>query len=169
VLWAAGVTASPLAHTLGVPLDRAGRVLVEPDLSVPGHPEAFVVGDLAAMTDARGRPLPGLAPIATQQGRWAAQNIGRRSAGQPTRPFRYTDRGTMATIGRNSAVANIRGIKLWGFPAWLAWAGIHVLNLIGYRNRFVVGVQWLWSYLTLQRGARLITETAPPAGPRDEG
>ena len=169
VLWAAGVVAAPVAHTLGVPLDRVGRVLVEPDLSLPGHPEAFVVGDLTAMSDAKGRPLPGLAPVATQQGRWAAQNIGRRLAGQATLPFRYTDRGTMATIGRNSAVANIRGVKLWGFPAWLAWAGIHILNLIGYRNRFVVGAQWLWSYVTLQRGARLITETAPLTGRRDEG
>ncbi len=161
VLWAAGVTASPLGRTLGVPLDRAGRVLVERDLSVPGHPEAFVVGDLAAMTDAKGRPLPGIAPVAIQQGQWAAGNIARALEGQPSRPFRYRDRGNMATIGRNSAVADIKGLKLWGFPAWLAWAVVHVFNLIGYRNRIVVSVQWLWSYLTLQRGARLITETAP--------
>ena len=166
VLWAAGVTASPVARTLGVPLDRAGRVQVEPDLSVPGHPDAFVVGDLAAMTDAKGRPLPGVAPVAIQQGRWAARNIARRLTGQPTQPFRYKDRGNMATIGRNSAVADIRGLKLSGFVAWLAWAVIHVLNLIGYRNRLVVAVQWLWSYLTLQRGARLITETE--RGPRTD-
>jgi len=163
VLWAAGVRSSPLTPTLGVELDRAGRVRVEPDLSVPGHPELFVVGDLSALTDRKGRPLPGTAPVAIQQGRWAAENIVRRVGGQPTIPFRYRDRGNMATIGRNSAVADIKGLRLSGFPAWLAWAVVHVFNLIGFRNRLVVSIQWTWSYLTYQRGARLITGQMAPA------
>jgi NADH dehydrogenase len=157
VIWAAGVLASPLGKTLGAPVDRAGRVLVAPDLTVPGHPEVFAIGDLAALKDARGEPLPGTAPVAMQQGEWAAANIGRLMAGRRTRPFRYRDRGNMATIGRNSAVADIRGLRLTGFLAWLTWAGVHVLNLIGFRNRVLVALQWLWSYLTFQRGARLIT------------
>ena len=149
--------ASPLAQSLGVPLDRAGRVQVEKDLSVPGRPEVFVVGDLATLTDAKGKPLPGTAPAAIQEGRWAAANIVRRVAGDVPRPFRYRDRGNMATIGRNSAVADIKGLRLTGFVAWLAWAIVHVFNLIGFRNRVLVSIQWLWSYLTFQRGARLIT------------
>lgn len=164
VLWAAGVQASPLARSLDAPLDRAGRVRVEDDLSVPGHPEAFVVGDLATLTDPRGKPLPGTAPVAIQQGRWAADNIERLVAGQATRPFRYRDRGNMATIGRNSAVADIKGLRLTGFVAWLAWAIVHVFNLIGFRNRLLVSIQWLWGYLTFQRGARLITD--PSRTPR---
>ena len=157
VIWAAGVLASPLGRTLGVPVDRAGRVLVEPDLSIPGYPGVFVIGDLAALVDAQGKPLPGTAPVAMQQGNTAAHNIERVIAGRAPRPFRYRDRGNMATIGRNSAVADIHGLRLTGFVAWLAWAVVHVLNLIGFRNRVLVALQWLWSYLTFQRGARLIT------------
>ena len=159
IVWAAGVRASSLGHSLGAPLDRAGRVLVDPDLSVPGHPEIFVVGDMAALSDDRGRPLPGTAPVAMQQGKAAAANVLRRLQGRATESFRYRDRGNMATIGRNAAVADIAGLRLTGFVAWLAWAFIHVLNLIGFRNRMLVALQWLWSYLTFQRGARLITGT----------
>jgi len=157
IVWAAGVQSSPLGRSLGVKLDRAGRVIVNPDLSVPGHPEIFVIGDMASLADSRGRPLPGVAQVAMQQGAWAAVNILRAIDGKPGRPFRYRDLGNMATIGRNSAVADIRGLRLTGFVAWLAWALVHILNLIGFRNRVLVGLQWLWSYLTLQRGARLIT------------
>jgi NADH dehydrogenase len=159
IVWAAGVQASPLARSLGVELDRAGRVLINPDLSVPGHPEIFVIGDMASLKDARGRPLPGVAQVAMQQGAWAAANIVRAIEGKPARAFRYRDLGNMATIGRNSAVADIRGLRLTGFVAWLAWAVVHILNLIGFRNRVLVALQWLWDYLTFQRGARLITGT----------
>jgi NADH dehydrogenase len=159
IVWAAGVQASPLGRSLGVELDRAGRVLVNPDLSAPGHPEIFVIGDMASLEDARGRLLPGVAQVAMQQGAWAAANIQRAIEGKPTRPFRYRDLGNMATIGRNSAVADIRGLRLTGFVAWLAWAVVHILNLIGFRNRVLVALQWLWDYLTFQRGARLITGT----------
>jgi NADH:ubiquinone reductase (H+-translocating) len=158
IVWAAGVQASPLGRSLGVELDRAGRVLVNPDLSIPGHPEIFVIGDMASLKDARGRPLPGVAQVAMQQGAWAAANILRAIEGKPARVFRYRDLGNMATIGRNSAVADIRGLRLTGFVAWLAWAFVHILNLIGFRNRVLVALQWLWDYLTFQRGARLITE-----------
>lgn len=161
VLWAAGVQAAPLARSLDVSLDRAGRVEVNADLSAPGHPNIFVVGDLAALA-VKGKPLPGTAPVAIQQGRWAAANIARAVSGEQTHRFRYRDRGNMATIGRNSAVADIRGLRLTGFVAWLAWAVVHVFNLIGFRNRLVVSIQWLWGYLTFQRGARLITDPAPP-------
>jgi NADH:ubiquinone reductase (H+-translocating) len=160
IVWAAGVQASPLGRSLGVELDRAGRVLVNPDLSIPGHPEIFVIGDMASLKDARGRPLPGVAQVAMQQGAWAAANILRAIEGKPARVFRYRDLGNMATIGRNSAVADIRGLRLTGFVAWLAWAFVHILNLIGFRNRVLVALQWLWDYLTFQRGARLITEAA---------
>ena len=155
-LWAAGVAASPLARDLGAPLDRQGRVRVVADLSVPGHPEIFVAGDLAAV-ESGGRPVPGLAPAAMQEGRHAARSIRRRLAGRPTRPFRYLDKGTLATIGRKAAVADIRGWKISGFPAWAAWLGIHIFFLIGFRNRLLVLIQWAWAYVTWQRGARLIT------------
>ncbi len=157
VLWAAGVAASPLARSLGVPLDRAGRVLVEPDLSIPGHPEAFVIGDLAAFIHQTGQPLPGLAPVAIQQGRAVADNVLRRLRGEPTRPFHYFDKGSMAAIGRAKAVAVLGRLRLWGFPAWLAWVFVHILYLIGFRNRFLVVFEWAWAYFTYQRGARLIT------------
>ncbi len=157
VVWAAGVRASPLGRSLGAELDRAGRVMIERDLSILGHPEVFVTGDMASLADARGRPLPGVAQVALQQGKWAAANILRRIDGRPTRAFRYRDLGNLATIGRNSAVADIRGLRLTGFIAWLVWAVVHILNLIGFRNRVLVALQWLWQYLTFQRGARLIT------------
>jgi NADH dehydrogenase len=160
VVWAAGVTASPLARTLGVPLDRVGRVLVEPDLSVPGHPEAFVIGDVAAFLHdpaTAGAALPGLAPVAIQMGRHAAENVLEAARGAPSRPFRYRDRGIMATIGRNAAVAQSGRLRLTGFVAWLAWVLIHVLLLIGFRNRLLVMLEWAWAYVTFNRGVRLIT------------
>lgn len=170
VVWAAGVAASPLGARLGVPVDRAGRVRVEADLSIPGHPNVFVIGDLAAFLHHDGKPLPGLAPIAKQQGRAAAANIRRTLAGEPRHPFRYADRGSMATIGRGAAVAEIGQVKLKGSVAWLAWLFIHIVFLIGFRNRLLVLLQWTWSYLTWQRGARLITgavgpDLAPPGEP----
>jgi len=157
VLWAAGVAAAPLARTLNAPLDRAGRVLVEPDLSIPGHPEAFVIGDMCAFVHQTGQPLPGVAPVAIQQGRAAADNVLRRLSGQATRPFRYHDKGSMATIGRAAAVAVMGPLRLSGLPAWLAWLLVHIMFLIGFRNRFLVLFQWAWAYITWQRGARLIT------------
>jgi NADH dehydrogenase len=157
VFWAAGNVASPLARTLGVPLDRFGRVLVEPDLSIPGHPEAFAIGDLALFEDEKGQALPGVAPVAMQQARHVAATIERRIAGKPSRSFRYSDRGSLATIGRAAAVADLRGLHLWGFPAWLAWLVVHIAFLIGFRNRLIVLIQWAWAYVTEQRGARLIT------------
>jgi NADH dehydrogenase len=159
VLWAAGVRASPLAHALGAPLDRVGRVRVLADLSLPGHPEVQVIGDLASL-DQGGRPVPGVAPAAIQQGRHAAQNVVRSLAGAPPAAFRYRDRGSLATIGRGSAVADFGRLTLSGPVAWLAWLFIHLLFLIGFRNRAAVILQWAWSYLTFDRGARLITETA---------
>ncbi len=157
VLWAAGVAASPLARSLGVPLDHSGRVLVEPDLSIPGHPAAFVIGDLAAFIHQTGQPLPGLAPVAIQQGRAVAENAWARLIGKPTRPFHYLDRGSMATIGRAKAVAVVGRLRLSGFPAWLVWLLVHIMFLIGFRNRFIVLFEWAWAYFTYQRGARLIT------------
>jgi NADH dehydrogenase len=162
VLWAAGVAASPLARSLGVPLDRAGRVLVEPDLSLPGHGEVFAIGDMAASSGPDGRALPGLAPVAIQQGQAVAINVLRRLAGEPTRPFRYRDKGSMATIGRAAAVAVIGRLRLSGLPAWLAWLFVHIMFLIGFRNRFLVLFQWAWAYLSWQRGARLITNPWKP-------
>jgi NADH dehydrogenase len=159
VLWAAGVKASPLAASLGVPLDRAGRVLVERDLSVPGHAEVFVAGDVAAF-EQDGKLVPGVAPAAMQEGEHAAANVLRLLGRQPTRAFRYRDKGSLATIGRAKAVAEIGGVRLSGFVAWLAWLGIHVFFLIGFRNRVLVVFEWGWAYLTYQRGARLITERA---------
>ena len=157
VLWAAGVAASPLGKSLGVPVDRAGRVLVNDDLSIPGHPEVFVIGDLASLNGADGRPLPGVAQVAIQMGKHAVDNVVRTIGGQPRTPFVYHDRGNMATIGRASAVADLGRIRLKGFVAWVAWIFVHILNLIGFRNRLVVMVQWAWAYLTFQRGVRLIT------------
>ena len=157
VLWAAGVAAAPLARTLGAPLDRSGRVLVEPDLSIPGHPEAFAIGDMCAFLHQTGAPLPGVAPVAIQQGRAVADNVWRRLHGQPTRPFRYRDRGSMATIGRAAAVAVVGGLPLSGLVAWLAWLLVHIMFLIGFRNRFLVLFEWAWAYVTWHRGARLIT------------
>jgi NADH dehydrogenase len=155
VLWAAGVAASGLGAFLGADLDRAGRVLVEPDLTVLGHREVFVVGDLAHVVQ-DGRELPGIAPAAIQMGKHAAESIIRSLQGEPTPAFRYVDRGTMATLGRSSAIALIKGVRLWGWPAWLAWLFIHILFLIGFRNRAVVLFEWTRSYLTYSRSARLI-------------
>jgi NADH dehydrogenase len=155
-LWAAGVRADSLTRTLGVPLDPAGRVLVEPDLSIPGHPDAFVVGDAARLDDRAGRPLPGVSPVAMQEARAAAESIRRRIAGQPTSRFEYFDKGSMATIGRSRAIAQVRNIHLSGFVAWMAWLVVHIFYLIGFKNRLVVMFVWTWSYLTYGRGARLI-------------
>ena len=157
VLWAAGVAAAPLARTLGAPLDHAGRVLVEPDLSVPGHPEAFAIGDMCAFLHQTGAPLPGVAPVAIQQGRAVADNVLRRLRGQPTRSFRYRDKGSMATIGRAAAVAVVGRFRLSGLLAWLAWLLVHIVFLIGFRNRLLVLFEWAWAYITWHRGARLIT------------
>jgi NADH dehydrogenase len=160
VLWAAGVAASPLARALGAPLDRAGRVRVNADLSVPGHPEIFVAGDLASLETGLGGLVPGVAPAAVQEGRHAARNVLRALRGEPTLPFRYRDKGLMETIGRAAAVARIGRLELSGLVAWLAWLLVHVFFLIGFRNRVAVILQWAWSYLTFKRGARLITDTA---------
>ncbi len=159
VLWAAGVEASPLACSLSASLDRAGRVRVNPDLTLPGHPEVAVVGDLASL-EQDGRPVPGVAQAAIQGGRHAARNVLRSLHGEPPVAFRYRDRGSMATIGRASAVADFGRIRLSGPVAWLFWLFVHILSLIGFRNRAAVILEWAWSYLTFDRGARLITETA---------
>jgi len=151
VIWAAGVASSPLGAATGAPLDRAGRVKVAPDLSVPGHPEVFVVGDLAAVEG-----VPGIAPAAKQMGRHAGRNVLRRIAGKPTAAFRYRDYGQLATIGRNAAVATIGRIHLSGFPAWLVWLVAHIYFLINFRNRLVVMLDWAWSYFSYQRYARII-------------
>jgi len=152
VLWAAGVQASPLARSLVAPLDRAGRVLVEPDLTVPGHRDAFVIGDLAAVEG-----VPGVAPAAIQEGEHAAENIIRAVEGQPLRAFHYRDKGSLATIGRAAGVADFGKLELSGFFAWFAWLAVHIFFLIGFRNRLLVMLQWAWAYVTYQRGARLIT------------
>ncbi|PYX50142.1 MAG: FAD-dependent oxidoreductase [Acidobacteria bacterium] len=167
ILWAAGVAASPLGKTLGVPVDRAGRVAVEPDLSLPDHPEVFVIGDLAALKDESGKMLPGVAPVAIQQGRYVAKIIQREveaatkaPAKGPIMPrpgFHYWDKGSLATIGRAAAVAKFGKIHISGFIAWLAWLFVHILFLIGFRNRLLVFIEWAWSYVTYERGARLIT------------
>ncbi len=155
VLWAAGVAASPLGAMLGAALDRAGRVLVEPDLSVPGHPEIFVAGDLAAASIA-GRPVPGTAPAAKQMGAHAAAAISARLAGRSSKPFVYRDYGNLATIGRMAAVVDLRGLRISGLLAWWFWLGAHVFFLIGFRNRLVVLTNWAWAYWTYQRQARVV-------------
>jgi NADH dehydrogenase len=157
ILWAAGVAASPVAATLGARLDRAGRVFVNADLTIEGHPEVFVIGDLAVLAGGDGKPLPGVAQVAIQMGKHAAHNIMRALEGQPYRPFKYKNLGNMATIGRASAVADFERFTMKGLPAWLAWLFVHIFNLIGFRNRLVVMVQWAWAYITYQRGIRLIT------------
>ena len=157
IIWAAGVAASPLAQSLNVPLDRAGRVLVEPDLTVPGHDNVYVIGDLAHL-EQEGKPVPGIAPAAMQEGRQAASNLLRSLGGQERLPFRYHDKGMLATIGRGAAVAHIGSIRASGYLAWLLWLFVHIFFLIGFRNRLLVMIQWAWSYITFDRGARLITE-----------
>jgi NADH dehydrogenase len=170
VLWTAGVRPSPLAEKLRVPLDRSGRVIVEPDCSIAGHPEAFVIGDMASFTPAGDgkKPLPGISPVAMQEGRSVAANIRRSLAGRPRVPFSYFDKGFMATIGRGRAIAQLRGVGLTRFAAWLAWIFIHLWFLIGFRNRLVVMVDWMWSYLMAKHGARLITghQLEPSTRPR---
>jgi NADH dehydrogenase len=155
VIWCAGIAGSALGATLGVPLDRGGRVVVEPDLSVPGHPEVQVVGDLALLP-AHQPPVPGVAPAAKQMGRHAARNILADLAGKPARPFRYRDYGQLATIGRSAAVAMFGRIRIWGWLAWVAWLTAHIYFLIGFRNRLVVLIDWAWAYWTFERSARIV-------------
>jgi NADH:ubiquinone reductase (H+-translocating) len=162
VFWAAGVAASKLGSTLGTPLDRAGRVIVEPDCSVPGHPEVFVVGDLAAAVLTDGSPVPGVAQGAIQMGQHAARQVIADLEGQPRTRFAYRDKGDLATIGRAAAVARLKRMKLSGFPAWLIWVVVHIMYLIGFRNRVLVMLQWAWAYLTYHRGIRLITGDSTP-------
>ena len=157
ILWAAGVSASPLGKMLGAPTDRAGRVIVEPDLTIPGHPEVFVVGDLAASKMKDGNLVPGVAPAAIQMGKYAAKQINRVVAGQPREPFEYWDKGSLATIGRSHAVADFGRFHVSGYFAWLSWLFVHLFFLIGFRNRLLVMMEWGWSYLTYNHSARLIT------------
>jgi NADH dehydrogenase len=156
-LWAAGVAASPLGKQVSSNVDRSGRVHVQTDLSLAEHPEIFVVGDLAILSGSDGKPLPGIAPVAIQQGEAAARNIWHSVTGQARRPFHYFDRGSMATIGRGAAVGEIRRLHLSGVAAWLAWLLVHIFYLVGFENRILVLLQWAWSYMSYERGARLIT------------
>lgn len=157
ILWAAGNQASPVLQTLNVPLDRQGRAMVEPDLSIPDHPEIFVVGDASCAMDKKGKPLPGLAPVAVQQGKYVAMILRKNLPKSQRPPFKYLDKGTMATIGKTKAIGMFGKIPFSGFIAWLAWCFIHILYLVGFRNRMVVITQWLFSYFSSQRGARLIS------------
>ena len=159
VVWGAGVSASPLGKMLGAPTDRAVRVLVNPDLSVPGHPEVLVIGDLAAVKMKDGKLVPGLAPAAIQMGKFAARQIKRALQNRPREEFHYLDKGTLATIGRSKAVADLGKLHFSGYLAWLAWLFIHLLFLIGFRNRFMVLAEWAWDYITYNHSARLITDT----------
>jgi NADH dehydrogenase len=167
-LWATGVAASPLGTVLDAKTDRAGRVLIERDLSLPGHHEVFVIGDMASLVDENGKPLPGLAAVATQQGVAAADNILRDLRGEARRPFAYRDRGTMATIGYHRAVAEISGMRLSGLLAWLLWSLVHVWLLIGFRNRVTVMLEWIWAYATRTGSSPLITEYRSPPRKRTE-
>src|SRR5213082_2478354 len=167
-IWAAGNNASFVGKTLGAPADRVGRVIVNDDLTIPERPEVQVIGDLANFTHQTGQPLPGISPVAMQQGRHAARNVLAMIKGRKAKRFRYWDKGTMATIGRNKAVADLRFLHLSGRLAWLAWLFVHILFLVGFRNRVLVFIQWAWAYLTFDKGARLITrnfqsEQRPPA------
>jgi NADH dehydrogenase len=155
-LWAAGVQASPLGKLLGVATDRLGRIQVGPDLSLPDHPEVFVLGDQAHAAGPDGKPLPGLAPVAMQEGRFAARTIRDELRGRPRGTFRYRDRGQMATIGRSRAICDTGRLRFGGFAAWLFWLCVHIYFLVGFKNRLFVVLQWAWSYLTYGRGARLI-------------
>jgi len=157
IIWAAGVMASPAGHWLGAETDRAGRVKVRADLSLPGRPEVFVIGDTAAVMGRDGAMLPGVAPVAKQQGQYVARALIARNDGRTITAFRYRDFGSLATIGRSRAVAQFGRLRLSGLPAWLLWSGAHVYFLIGFRNRFTVALNWAWSYITFQRGGRLIT------------
>ncbi len=158
VLWTAGVAATPIAEWLGIAGDRAGRIAVGPDLSVPGLDKVFVLGDAALVNGPDGKPLPGVAPVAKQQGRYAGKRIAAEIAGRPLpAPFRYVDKGNLATIGRTAAIADVRGLHLSGLLAWMMWVVVHVYYLIGFQNRLLVLMQWAWNYFTFQKGARLIT------------
>jgi NADH dehydrogenase len=157
ILWTAGVAASPIGASLAAPLDRVGRVRIQPDLTISGHPDLFVIGDLASLDGADGKPLPGVAQVAIQMGKHAARQIARHIDHQPLQTFHYKDLGNMATIGRASAIADFGTLRLSGPVAWLAWLFVHILNLIGFRNRVVVLVQWAWAYFSYQRAIRLIT------------
>ncbi len=158
VVWAAGVVASPAAHWLSAEADKAGRVKVNPDLSVPGHPDIYAIGDTAALPPGDGKPVPNMAPAAKQMGQYVAKVVAGRIAGRtPARPFRYMDVGEIATIGRSSAVFSYGRLRLYGFIGWVFWSAIHIYFLIGMRSRFIVALTWLWNYLTFKRGARLIT------------
>jgi NADH dehydrogenase len=180
VLWAAGVAASPIGATLGAATDRAGRVQVLPDLTIPGHPEVLVAGDLVSL-QFEGRPVPGVAPAAVQAGRHAAKNVRRALLGQPLQEFRYHDKGSLATVGRAAAVAQFGRFRIAGFVAWWLWWVVHIFYLIGYRNRLAVMIGWAWQYFAFSRGARLITgrawsptegrdgAAAPGAGPAGPG
>jgi NADH dehydrogenase len=168
VLWGAGVSASPLGKLLGQPTDRAGRVEVQPDLTLPEHPEVFVLGDLAAVRQSNGKPVPGVAPAAIQMGQFAAASILGDLRGETRKTFRYRDKGSLATIGRSSAIADVNGFKMSGLVAWLTWLFVHVLFLIGFRSRVQVLWEWFWAYVTFSRGARLITgqsQSIVPPGP----
>ena len=157
VIWSAGIRGSSLGATLGTPLDKNGKVLVSDDLSIHGHPEVFVVGDLASVTQTSGKPVPGLAPAAIQEGRHASRNVLRMLKGEATKPFRYVDKGSLATIGRSKAVAEVGRFGFSGFPAWFVWLATHIFFLIGFRNRFFVLLQWAWAYATYHSYSRLIT------------
>ena len=158
VIWAAGVRASPAGKWLGAETDRAGRVIVNDDLSLPGHPEIFVIGDTASATSEHGKPLPGVAPVAMQQGRYVGRTIRARIEGRENlRPFLYFNKGNLATIGRAFAIADFGFARVSGFPAWVLWLGVHILYLIGFRNRLLVMFQWAWAYFTYEHGARIIT------------
>lgn len=165
-LWSAGVQASPLGSRLGVPVDRAGRVIVENDLTVPGHPNIFVIGDLASIKNPDGKPVPGVSPAAIQMGRYAARTILDELKGKPRKRFVYFDKGSLATIGRAAAVADFGKIHLSGYIAWLAWLFVHIFFLIGFKNRILVIIQWAWAYFTFQRGARLITGNSDAIAPQ---
>lgn len=167
-IWAAGNNASFVGHSLGAPIDRAGRVIVNKDLTIPNHPEVQVIGDLANFSHQTGQPLPGVSPVAMQQGRHAARNILAMIDGRRPQRFWYFDKGSMATIGRNKAVADLKLMHLSGLPAWLAWLFVHIISLVGFRNRLAVLFQWAWAYFSFNKGARLITrnfqsEQRPPA------
>jgi NADH:ubiquinone reductase (H+-translocating) len=163
VIWAAGNVASPILRSLDTPLDRAGRAIVEPDCTIPGHPEIFVLGDAAFFDHQEGGPLPGICPVAIQMGEYAARTIEGDLEGQPRRAFNYWDKGQLAVIGRGHAVADIWKLHFAGFLAWVIWTFVHIFFLIGFRNRILVMIQWAWSYLTYGRGARIITLEESPA------
>ena len=160
VVWATGVAASPIGKLLGAEIDKAGRVFVEPDLSIPGHKNIFVIGDMASIKQENGEPVPGVSPAAMQMGTTTAKNILNELKGGERKKFGYVDKGTMATIGRSKAIAHLAGLKFKGFIAWMMWLGLHVFFLIGFRNRLVVMLEWFWAYLTRERSARLITGDA---------